>query len=252
MSHDAPNTRPTGSTNFPKSCGGSFGVCRRSGAECAMPERRSDAGCHRAHSDQASHRRLAFVVAHKRVDGGKISRRRDVDRIEGSQRGLFQRSGCRKHCAVERQQAKRIEQFFGAFECRLDSSPSFLRKRSPDRPWNLGERELARDKIGIGDESSERRALGLVGDQLHERRRIEVEKRTQCSPRISSRARLSARGSPSSRIGSGRPRRTGRGTRPSAISRSSPVPSRGGGPSSATGRLRSVTIRRSPLSTRRR
>ncbi len=53
-------------------------------------------------------------------------------------------------------------------------------------------------------------------------------------------------------MASGRPRRRGGETRPCAISRSSASPVVGGGPSSATGRLRSVTTSRSPLSTRRR
>ena len=84
------------------------------------------------------------------------------------------------------------------------------------------------------------------------RRRRDRRAPPQRSPRISSSAIVSAYGSPASASGSARPRRSGRDTRPAAIRRSSASPVAGGGPSSATGRLRSVTTSRSPRSTIRR
>ncbi len=210
-------------------------------------------GRHRAQARQAGRCALALVVADERVNGGKLECGGEVDRVERSQHGLLQRSRGGQDGVVERQQGNGVEQFGGLLHERVERQLRVVCNRSADRAWHLGEDQLAGYHVGAIEEGAQSQALGLLAHELDECGRIGVEERhAQRSPRISSSARLRARASPLSSNGLGSPRRSGRDTRPSAISRSSAAPVVGGGPSSATGRLRSVTTRRSPRSTRRR
>src|SRR5919204_41831 len=69
----------------------------------------------------------------------------------------------------------------GVYFCCKYGIPHLLervpRDRPPDRARHLGEHQFARDEVCIGKEGAECRALRLGAHQLHERRRVGVEKR---------------------------------------------------------------------------
>ena len=100
-----------------------------------------------------------------------------MDRIEGAQCRLHQRSRNRKQCAVERQQAERVEQRARPIQCHFERIATCAGERAADRTRNLGEDELARDEISAVNVSPERSGFGFLGDKLHERRRVDVEER---------------------------------------------------------------------------
>lgn len=100
-----------------------------------------------------------------------------MDRVQCSECRLGPRARRQEQDPVERQQPERIDDLSGAIHQGVKIQSRIMGYRAPDRPWDLGQHELARHKVRVGQERPERVAFGFVAHELHERRRIRVEER---------------------------------------------------------------------------
>jgi hypothetical protein len=176
----------------------------------------------------------------------QINSRRDVNRVERTQGGLGKRPSAGEQTAVEGPQGKHVDQLSGAIEQQIERELGINSSGSPDRSRNLGQHQLATDEIGIREISPERVGLGLVADQLDQRRGVGVEERhrsavaTNLVERPTQRPRISRHlqrtrqrrphgtrhpplGNQPIQIPSGRRRRTQLGHRPVAIGDNQPL-----------------------------
>jgi len=109
-----------------------------------------------------------------------------VDRVECPYRRFGEGSGGQQQRPVERQQRQRLEQLAGPLQELLKREPRIDGGGSPDRPWQLGQNQLARQQVRVRKKATESWTLRLLSDQLDQGRGIDVEER-QLSARRESR-----------------------------------------------------------------
>jgi hypothetical protein len=131
----------------------------------------------RAQAGQPSSRALAFVVADERIDRREVDRGGEMNCVQGAQGGLLKRAGGSEKRTIDWQESDGIQELSGSSQERRE------RKRGIDgccalyRAGHLGERELTRKQVGIGEEGTKRIGLGLGAHQLHKCRGVEIEQR---------------------------------------------------------------------------
>jgi hypothetical protein len=100
-----------------------------------------------------------------------------VDRVQSSKRRFGQRACRQEQNSLEGQEPERIHHLAGPSDQAVEIQPRIVGGRAPNRSRDLGQHELARHKVRVGQERPERVAFRFVTHELHERRRIRVEER---------------------------------------------------------------------------
>jgi hypothetical protein len=104
------------------------------------------------HAGKSGSGGLALVVAHETVERREVDGCRDVDRVQCAERGLGECSRCQEQGAFERQEGDPIKRLMGAGHQYVQDQTSVMGSSTPDRPRHLGQHELARDDVRIGQE----------------------------------------------------------------------------------------------------
>lgn len=149
----------------------------------------SAAGPDGSYPGESSGRGLSFVVADEGIERRKVDCSNDVYRVERSQCRLCERAGGFEQALVEWEECERVEQLACTREQEIRRQTWIDSCRAPDCAGDLGERKLAADQVGAGDEGTQCRAVWFVAHQLDERRRVGVEEGQLSARRGSRRAR---------------------------------------------------------------